>query len=135
MSEITKLYENAGIKLDCCRYAKYDYEGEEGTWYYCKKEGRECWTYPDGDADCVEKGYPPFTAEKQLTLTKWLIQNKRLCIHKAEHSDNFYMDTATTRLNGVDNSSFEECLASMLNLIWQDLTEEEQERIRRILNE
>ena len=134
MSEVEKLYENTGVKLDCCKYAKYGYEGEEGPWYYCKKEGRECWTYPHGDADCVEKGYPPLTAEKQLILTKWLIQNKGLCIHKAEYSDNFYMDTATTRLNGVDNSSFEECLASMLNLIWQELTEVEKEQIRRILN-
>ena len=135
MSEVEKLYKNAEVELDCCKYAEYGYEGEEGSWYYCKKEGRECWTYPHGDADCVEKGYPSFTPKKQLTLIEWLIQNKRLCIHKAEYSDNFYMDTATTRLNGVDNSSFEECLASMLNLIWQDCTEAEQEQIRRILNE
>ena len=69
MNEVEKLYENAGVK-GCCKYAKYDYEGEEGTWYYCTKEGKECWTYPNGDADCVEKGYPPFTAEKQIELIK-----------------------------------------------------------------
>lgn len=66
MTEIEKLYENAGVKLGCCKYAKYGYEGEEGTWYYCTKENKECWTYPNGDADCVEKEYPPFTAEKHI---------------------------------------------------------------------
>lgn len=39
----------------CCKYAQYGYEGEEGTWYYCIKENKECWTYPTGIAGCVEK--------------------------------------------------------------------------------
>ena len=114
MNEVEKLYENCGIYPDC--------------------RARECGLdYCANSSACGYAVYPEFTAEKQLELIKWLIQNKRLCIHKAEYSDNFYMDTTTTRLNGVDNSSFEECLASMLNLIWQDLTEEEKEQIKGIL--
>lgn len=119
MSEIEKMYRRCKIKKQqTCRSSDTCYSGSL-----------------DRCEGCNSYQYPPFTAEKQIELIKWLIQNKRLCIHKAEYSNNFYMDTATTRLNGVDNSSFEECLAGMLNLIWQDCTEVEQEQIRRILNE
>ena len=81
----------------------------------------------------IEEYYPLFTAEKQLKLIKWLLQNKRLCIRKAEHSNNFYMDTLFNRLDGVDNKDFEQCLASLVNNLWQDLTEEERQQVKGIL--
>lgn len=81
----------------------------------------------------IEEYYPPFTAEKQIELIKWLLQNKRLCIRKAEYSNNFYMDTLFNRLDGVDNKDFEQCLASLVNNLWQDLTEEEKQQIKEIL--
>jgi len=118
MSEIEKLYKNAGINLGCCKYAKYDYEGEEGTWYYCTKEGKECWTYPNGDADCVEKGYPPFTAEKQLKLIKWLI------------IEGYIEDMLTVQ---ISEENFEACLADTFNELWQDLTEEEKQQVKGFL--
>lgn len=117
MSEIEKMYENAGIKLDCCKYAKYGYEGEEGTWYYCKKEDRECWTYPTVNADCVEKEYPPFTAEKQLEIVKMILFST------------WWMNLKRLQFS----EKFDEGLAQMINELWQDLTESEQEQIADIL--
>lgn len=62
--------------------------------------------------------YPPFTAEKQLELVKW-------CCKKCRR---FYI----YNINDIDN--FAENLAKEFNHYWQDLTSEEQEQIRSILN-
>ena len=156
MSEIEKMYENAGIKLDCCKYAKYGYEGEEGTWYYCKKEDRECWTYlTAGNADCVEKEYPPFTAEKQIAILMFILNKfgdigfqkmysirgndestrkdfiKCLCDCEHETWDSRPVDFYYQK--GASGDNFEESLAGLINNLWQDLTELEQEQIRSIL--
>lgn len=134
MTEVEKLYEKCMIKpMYWCSYQDIWCPVEDVGKFNPACAKTEVIVVCDARSSFAQ--LPKFTPKKQINLIKWLIQNKRLCIHKAEHSDNFYMDTATTRLNGVDNSSFEECIASMLNLIWQDLTEEEQEQIRRILNE
>ena len=134
MSEIEKLYEKCMIKpMYWCSYQDIRCPVEDVGKFNPACAKTEVTVVCDARNPFAQ--LPKFAPEKQLELIKWLIQNKRLCIHKAEYSDNFYMDTLATRLDGVDNSSFEECLASMLNLIWQDLTEEEKEHIRRILNE
>lgn len=117
MNEIEKMYENAGIKLGCCKYARYGYEGEEGTWYYCTKDNKECWTYPNGDANCVEKDYLTFTAEKQLKLIKWI------------SAQQFHYILG--RINGLH--TFEASLARLINRIWQALSEEEKQQIKEIL--
>jgi len=119
MSEIEKMYENAGCELGCCKNAEYGYEGEEGTWYYCKKEDKECWTYPNGDADCVEKGYPPFTAEKLINLVMFLINKGDFNIKKGSKDITF--------------ESFTSCIAGLINNIWQDLSEEEKQQVKGIL--
>lgn len=43
------LCEKCNIKGTSCSYAKYGYEGEEDTWYFCNKNDNECWTYPRKD--------------------------------------------------------------------------------------
>jgi hypothetical protein len=131
MSEVEKLYENAGIKLGCCKYAEYGYEGEEGTWYYCKKENKECWTYPNGNANCVEKGYPPFTAERQIELIKWLVKNQD--IFKITYHREFLWCSSIEWVESDCYEEFEESLADLINTIWQDLTEEEKQQIKEIL--
>lgn len=80
MSEISKLYENAGFE--------------------------------------VEMGYPPFTAEKQLKLIKWLI------------IEGYIEDMLTVQ---ISEENFEACLADTFNELWQDLTEEEQQQVKGIL--
>lgn len=92
MNEIEKLYENAGIKKEYCS----TYEAN-----------KQC----EGIVDCSECAsaeYPPFTAEKQIELIKWLEQY-------------------------IMCSPFDEGLAKFINAIWQDLTEEEKEALRGIL--
>lgn len=57
-----------------------------------------------------------FTAEKQLELIKWMIKTN----HRYFIQDVFECE-------------FEESLAKVLNLYWQDLTEQERTEIKRIL--
>ena len=126
MKEVEKMYKNAGIAkignkkctpaefLDCQNY---------------------CFISENNKCDKYSYGYPPFTAEKQLELIKWLIQ----------YVGEFYVSfTAFGTLKdwemlydlkfSVHRNSFEECLAGFINSLWQDLTSEEKEQIRRILN-
>jgi hypothetical protein len=127
MSEIEKLYENCNIApqkegycgWDCdCPYPDIIRNG-------C---GDRCpyWEYED------EAKYPPFTAEKQIELIKWLsdtyyyihniyktIDTKEYCIE-----NDFY---------DIQTNKFEEALARLINKLWQDLTEEEKTSIKNIL--
>ena len=67
--------------------------------------------------DCENFVYPPFTAEKQLEIVKmilfstWWINLKRLQF----------------------SEKFDEGLAQMINELWQDLTEEEKQQVKGIL--
>ena len=140
MSEVEKLYENVGIKLGCCKYAEYGYEGEEGTWYYCKKEGKECWTYPNGNANCVEKGYPPFTAEKQIEIENVILQNKKNYNKWIEYNINVYGEWV---IRFVRTDKFApyialgktraEAFANVINHFWQSLTSAEKQQVKGIL--
>jgi len=117
MSEIEKLYENAGmekIELD----------------------------YPDN----YEPFYPEFTAEKQLALIKWLmrlckngenIKDSFILIETLDNNYRFYL----VNPNWVNSyhrvtslkENFEEMLAGFINNLWQDLTETEKVEIKEIL--
>ena len=105
MSEITKLYKNAGIKPLCQIPDKY-----------CG----------------VQNVYADFTAEKQLHLIKWLS-------NKADHIDIHYdrykgLFNIQTGMGGLYVcNEFEQALASRVNIIWQDLTEEEKQQVKGIL--
>lgn len=124
MTEIEKLYRNAGINM-CTLEFRTQYTACD----YNTCNGKQ------GKAPCGWYVVPPLAPEKQLELIKWLIRNKRLFIRKSDYSSNYYMDVTYNRGNGVDNPKFESCLASLINDIWQDLTDQEKEEIRRILNE
>ena len=101
MNEIEKLYENANIKI-------------------CKR--KQGFTLKDcTDRDCKECGYygmPPFNAEKQIGLIKWLI------------IEGYIEDMLTVQ---ISEENFEACLADTFNELWQDLTEEERTQIKEIL--
>lgn len=111
MTEIEKMFENAGfIKKQCKDYSCTVCE----QYNECKK-------------------YPPFTPDKQLDLIKWLsdtdyyihyiyktIDTKEYCIE-----NDFY---------DIQTDKFEEALARLINKLWQDLTDQEKEEIRGILN-
>ena len=94
MSEIEKMYENAGFETEIVPCYSLNCEYFE-----------------------VNKGYPPFTAEKQLEIVKmilfstWWLNLKRLQF----------------------SEKFDEGLAQMINELWQSLTEEEKQQVKGIL--
>ena len=94
MSEITKLYENAGVSKEP---AIIPSSGEVIYW----------------------KNYPPFTAEKLINLEMFLINKGDFDIKKGSVD--------------ITLESFTSCIAGLINNLWQDLTEEEKEQIKEIL--
>lgn len=75
--------------------------------------------------------YPPFTAEKQLELIKWLIREKYLI---GRYIDSYYELFTNSMISyNSKNEYFEKSLAGLINNLWQDLTEEEKQEIKRIL--
>ena len=98
MGEVDKLYENVGIKKEVipCPAKYYGYNCTRNNW-------------DDEDCSCDIEGYPPFTAEKQIELIKWLV------------------------CTGEEENTFEETLSKQVNDLWQDLTEEEKQQVKGIL--
>ena len=111
MNEIEKLYENVGVNKKCIDKR---YEKCTGVCYDCK-----CFIYP------------PFTAEKQLSLIKWIAEHKEEC--RITYEKEYKWCTQTDWQSSFCYESFEESLVNLINTIWQDLTEEEQQQIRDIL--
>ena len=110
MNEIELLYKNAGIEVPIVRLKTF------------KDDNGKIYTQP------------PFTAEKQLEIMKFIIKK------------GYYCDEKETEFNGekycfcVDYvpfkrvwNTFEEAIAKYINDIWRDLTEEEKGQIRGIL--
>lgn len=111
MSEITKLYENAGI--ESTGFNPYRLEDE----------------------------YPPFTAEKQIAIIKLISKQGQVIIENWEKDNRGF--NVTFRANSnlryitmdcITRKTVEEALAQIVNDIWQDLTEEEKQQIKEILN-
>lgn len=120
MTEIEKMFENAGTKkLLYCDICK----AQEHSLGLC------------AETKC-EPFSPPFTAEKQIELIKFLLKNyEGVDINKKNNRFNFLVDNATFIGCHHNDKSFEESLAGVTNDLWQSLTDQEKEEIRRILNE
>ncbi len=117
MSEIIKLYENAGIKMQHLL---------------------------DVNTNQFVDVYPPFTAEKQMLLLQLLAR-----IESADYFQFFFYEIKQEwvfRLNMLTelscesayiyesrNKNFDECIAGLIIIIWQDLTEEEKQQVKGIL--
>ncbi len=141
MIEISKMYENANAyKMLCnCEFKNlYDYRIEYGsdvcdyTESKIKEPCKVC-----KKAKQKIKYYPDFTAEKQLKIVKFLLR-------KGDYydTDGVYYDTDgdtywfhfTDEIENVAYRPFEEAIAEFINTLWQDLTDQEKEEIRNILN-
>ena len=110
MNEVEKMYENAGIKkVRQTNIAGGDYPIAVGF-----------------------EDYPPFTAEKQIELIKWLARFN-LRIEYTEYENAKYFMESHYHGYSVYLTHFEESLASLINSLWQDLTEIERNEIRNIL--
>lgn len=105
MSEIEKMYRNAEVKS--IGFNTYTLEDE----------------------------YPPFTAEKQLEIFKMFCRRfLEVSQHIEENGDLCYGIKATIGDFAVGfNKDFAECLADFVNCLWRNLTEEEKQKIKEIL--
>jgi hypothetical protein len=144
MSEVEKmkLYQNAGIEptyTDECIIANNYWRNEElaneyGT--FDKFMERNCkFGYQDCTDECeyayTKTHYPPFTAEKQIELIKWLILNYSTEIIKGKYT-NYFMSTGRSyKASGNDDLII--CMANLINTLWQDLTPEEKRQVKGIL--
>lgn len=75
--------------------------------------------------------YPDFTAEKQLLLIQLLAKTR--IIHISFLSNEWSIEGMGGY--GIKDDTFENALSGYINQIWQYLTDQEKEEIRRILNE
>ena len=112
MSEVEKMYENAGIK-------KFEPK-EEFSLDDCEE-----YCIDNNCKECSWRKYPPFTAEKQILLIQWLLDKTDLYLHR--HKTDFTYSIA------YKCKDFKESIAEFINAIWQDLTEEERAEIKNIL--
>ena len=117
MNEVEKMYEDCNIKK--IRYCEVEDECPFMFGHRCE------------DCDMKPKPeyyiYPPFTAEKQLELIKWLAKQP-LTIDNVDGEFEFL-----TGCKLSDFGNFEESLAEIINNLWQDLAEEERKQIKNIL--
>ena len=103
MSEIAKLYKNAGVKK---HWNSTPYGG-------------------------VEEYYPPFTAEKQVAILQTLIfSNKAFSIGRVYPHNIIQINNDKYVGKG---ETFGKGLAEIINKIWQDLIEEEKQQVKGIL--
>jgi hypothetical protein len=110
MSEIEKLYKLAGIEPDIDYICDIEPPCEESLLYGCEEGVRIC--------NRVES-YPEFTAEKLINLVMFLINKDNFNIKKGSKDITF--------------ESFTSCIAGLINNLWQDLTEEERQQVKGIL--
>lgn len=104
MSEITKLYENADVLKECLSPC------------YINKTWRKTHDCPNCDN---RENYPPLTAEKLINLEMFLINKGDFDIKKGSKDITF--------------ESFTSCISGLINNIWQDLSEEEKQQVKGIL--
>ncbi|MBQ1769102.1 MAG: hypothetical protein IIZ99_00160 [Turicibacter sp.] len=122
MSEIEKMYENCNIKPKQEGYCGWDSDCP----YPHHKCNDECpyWKHED-----IAK-YPPFTPEKQLELIKWLGEKDYTV--RIDFNENEW-GIATEKYSGYFQDDLSDALASIINTTWQDLTEEEKQQVKGIL--
>lgn len=106
MDEVEKMYKNAGIKkVRQTNIVLGDYPIAVGI-----------------------ENYPPFTAEKQLELIKWLVANGDVC-----RIDATVKKWLKNKIGYSKCFAIEEAIAELINDLWQDLTEGERHQIKEIL--
>lgn len=106
MTEVEKLYSLAGVKPLC--------------------------QIPDSYCG-MKNVYEDFTAEKQIELIKCMLKNFDIDFSQIGQR----IDTSLDGINCISGigsaDTFEDSLCMAVNDLWQDLTEEEQNEIREIL--
>lgn len=135
MSEIEKMYENAGVEYEE-RYNNCTLNKEGDCELKCS-----CDICKYSEEKYI---YPPFTAEKQIELIKWLAI--RFNSDYMSYWHNEIKDVWIFRLNDLTefsseepciyegrNKYFTEALCNLINDLWQSLTPEEKQQVKGIL--
>ena len=136
MSEIEKMCENTRVydfRYDCDVSFS---DGDFGRVTNCSKgEIKDYCTdkkyFKGAKVINVRHLYPPFTAEKQLELIKWLAKTRPIYI-------TFLIDKWVIEgmvRYGKRYDTFEDALSGYINNIWQTLTEQDRTEIAEILKE
>ena len=127
MSEIEKMYENAGI----------DYEERYNNCTLNKEGQCELKCSCDMCKYSEEKYiYPPFTAEKQLRLTTFIGLHYGFQMFKNEAFDYIIATKIFVKYELEYKGygyGYDEAIANLVNNLWQDLTEEERQQVKGIL--
>ena len=106
-SEVEKMYENAGVEVPIARFKIF------------KDDNGEIYTQP------------PFTAEKQIELIKWLSQRRLLSIAYCEDKNTFQL--FNEKCTGSFCCDFATSIATLVQCELDFCTEEEKQQIRGIL--
>ena len=145
MSEIEKMYKNAGCtNMWVQRYNDGYYEHEHHYNSYKEMISRMMkandWTLTEtqevAKKEC-KKERPPFIAEKQLELIKF-ITSLGVCEIENWGDKGFHFAIKRERIYptmflSLSNINFEETIADIVNNLWQDLTSEEKQQVKGIL--
>lgn len=121
MNEIEKMYENAGImRRRKCEFYEECPLGFSHSCDDCDIEYRES-----------NSSYPPFTAEKQIELIKWLAFRDSITITANKAEANAYNIGYNKYCSS--ESLLKDCLARLINKFWLSLNSEEKQQIKEIL--
>lgn len=128
MTEVEKMYENAGVEPYKYCYNCFDNNGK------IIKDSKDC---PSRKSCCNTCDTPEynFTAEKQLAIFKMFCRRYlEVSQHVEENGDLCFGIKATVGDFAVSfNEDFTECLAGFVNYLWQSLTDVEKEQVKEIL--
>ena len=139
---IQKLYEVAGVEKLVEQWYNASIYGTienciEMAHKWSKENGIKIknLTVLNDEKICFDKVYhPPFTAEKQIAIIKFLI-GKHASFGRSKNykQKDLYMVYYECRYFPKQYLPFEEALAESINYLWQDLTEDEKTSIKEIL--
>lgn len=108
--EIEKLYEKAGVE---------------------RIRVNEKILPPTSEVLSYDLSYPEFTEIKQFRLFKVLINGR--WIETAKHfNTGYYMGKADYKKH-IEKETYEEALAALTNLLWEDINDKDKEEIKEIL--
>ena len=116
---ISRMYELAGIE----NYRLYNYVGFEpkGYKFILNKDNPKK----------VEKVVRDFSVEKQLELIKWIAKNLTFGVLIHTYDSKFHFNIFKNRL--IRHADFSQALAGLVCELWEDLTDEQKEEIKRVL--
>ena len=123
---ITKLYEIAGAQKCGCKDKVIGESCTYGSekWEKCNAEGMAC------PKEIWETAEPPFTAEKQLELIKKVLEKGLLQLNRSSLGNIQFCNFGNA---GDYKAEFDEALASFIINLWQDLSDNQKQEIKRIL--